>query len=283
MARHWARAFADIAEIRVLVARDAPLILPFAILGSQLRLIGEGLFDYQDVCGSAVNLGPAQWAEAERQVENLGWERVQITGLPESSAFLPYWQAWATPTAFARALQRSAEALPLPQQHPRYARRWHRAQALGVRLCLESEPALRDEVLHWLLDRKAGAFGASNVLDPRACRWLETMVQHERDLAELWSLRLGGRILSALLCWRISPESQPAVRYAYTISYDQQAAELSPGVLLLYAVVCRSGEERMKFDFLTGEQAFKQHFATTHCRLLRLYGQHDPTRTCRLS
>lgn len=283
MARHWARAFADIAEVLILVGRDARVILPFALQGAQLQLIGEGLFDYQDVCGSAASLDSALWADAWRQMASFRWDGLYITGVPESSDFLRFWQTKATPTVFARALQRSALAPPLPAQHRRYARRWRKAREQGVNLRLETESRDRNEILHWLLDHKAARFGAGNVLDLRARRWLEAMVQHERDLAELWSLRQNGRILSGLLCWKFPLASQSAVRYAYTISYDQQAAELSPGVLLLYAVVCRSGEEGMGFDFLTGEQPFKQHFATSHCRLLRLRGRPTLINACRLS
>lgn len=283
MARHWMQAFADTAEVCILTWGEPPLILPFVVRGHQLQLIGEGLFDYQDACGRAVIMNPGLWSEAWQQLAGIPWDRLQITGVREGSAILHFARMRATPAVYARALQRPAQAPLLNEEHRRYARRWRAAQGEGVRLCQERAAAARCETLQWLLEHKAADFGADNVLDPRACRWLEAMVRDERELTELWSLRRGGRILSALLCWRYSHRSGQAVRYAYTISYDQQAAELSPGVLLLYAVVCRSGEERMGFDFLTGDQPFKRHFATGGFQLLHLRGPRNPMNACRLS
>lgn len=278
LARSWARAFAPEIEVRILVAEGVPVILPFVLRNGQLGLIGEGLFDYQDLCGDPGAFTPELQVESRWLASGWKWNRVQITGVPAASPSGDYWNSWAGRQDFASAPRRPAQAPPLPRQHPRYARRWRRAVAMGIRLHCETAPAKRRAVLHWLLERKAEHFGTSNVLQPLACRWLETMVENEPDMAELWSLRSGDEILSALLCWR-----GVAARSAYTISYDQRAAELSPGVLLLYAVVCRCGEERMDFDFLTGEQSFKQHFATEATRLLRFHGSARQPPACRPS
>ncbi|MGH9518158.1 MAG: GNAT family N-acetyltransferase, partial [Terriglobales bacterium] len=243
-----------------------------------LMLLGEGLFDYQDACGDPTAFSQDLQRESLSLASAWKWNEVRVTGVADASPFGGYWNRWAGGQDFASAPRRPAQAPPLPRQHPRYARRWRQAEALGIRLQEEASPSNRRAVLGWLLEHKAERFGVNNVLQPLACLWLEMMVENEPELTELWSLRQGDAILSALLCWR-----GLAVRSAYTISYDLRAAELSPGVLLLYAVVCRSAKEQMDFDFLTGEQNFKRQFATETTRLLRFHCARTQLHECRPS
>lgn len=123
-------------------------------------------------------------------------------------------------------------------------------------------------MLQWILQQKERALQAreqDNVLDECAVRWLQAMVAHEPTMTELWQLHRGDETIAGLLSWRSTP-----VRYAYTISYRRDAAAMSPGILLLYGILCDSVAEGLQFDFLTGEQPFKLRFADARRRLLRL-------------
>ncbi|MGH9394473.1 MAG: GNAT family N-acetyltransferase, partial [Terriglobales bacterium] len=152
----------------------------------------------------------------------------------------------------------------LGREHRRLAQRW---EAAGVALRQPATDRERLELLQWLLEQKRQACtgrGEHNALGTREQAWLEAMVAQERTLAELWSLTRGGERAAALLCWRTA-----AVRYGYTIGYNPRMAALSPGVLVLFAVLRQTMKEGRAFNFLTGEQAYKLRFATHRDVLLR--------------
>ncbi|MGH9481590.1 MAG: GNAT family N-acetyltransferase [Terriglobales bacterium] len=260
-ARHWAAAFRQEAAVQVWFCRNPPLVAPLVVREDRLGLIGEGLFDYLDLIGEA----PARWLyEVAELAQRASWSSAQFTGVPRHSPHGAFWQALGGTSAEYAAAPLRTEGGDVDAEHPRLAARW---DAAGVELRLETELAVRRRVLAWLFDRKARALaarGERNVLGANEQRWLAAMAENEPGLTELWSLRRGGEILAALLCWRTA-----AVRYAYTLSYEQRCAALSPGVLLLYAVVRQTMNQRRAFNFLTGDQAFKLRLATDRDPLLR--------------
>ena len=278
-ARHWARAFADTAETRIWVSTGdspAPLLVPLVLRESRLSLLGDGLFDYLALVGVGRRW---QLQEAAERVLGERWSEMNISGVrpdPVQAAFWHSLDAEAEP--FAAAPQRhpppGGNAVPLlEREHPRLLSRWRRARREGCYLRQETELRLRLELLDWLLaqkNRRCAAQGVTNVLGAREQHWLRLMVEHEPQLAELWSWRDQNGPLSALLCWRTA-----RVRYAYTIGYGTRAPERSPGILLLFALLRRTMEAGQSFDFLTGEQAFKRRLATCCQPLLRYRRQRE--------
>lgn len=260
-ARNWAAVFCRDVELQIWVQNPGPLVLPFALRNGQLGLIGEGLFDYLDLVGLAP---PQLLLEAVEKVSGLDWRSAQFTGVPAASPHAIFWKGLnAECSEYAAAPWRPAPD-PTFGDHARWAVRWRAAQA---ELQLETGPAERRRLLAWLLDRKARALaarGAANVLGACEQRWLAAMVEHEPHIAELWALRRRGELLAALLAWQT-----PTMRYAYTLSYEQRAAALSPGLLLLYALVRYTMNQGRGFNFLTGEQSFKLRLATLRDPLLR--------------
>ncbi len=260
-ARQWARCYAGEAELRIGWQATPPLIVPLAVRRGRLELMGEGLFDYLDLIGRAEANGQGEAAERAR-----GWgcAAAQFTGVGAGTRFGVFWQGLgAEARPYAAAPVRAAGAR-LEGEHRRLEARWRRAQPT---LRLETEAGARRHLLAWLLDHKARGLagrGERNVLGAREQNWLAAMVEGEPELSELWALERGGRRLSALLAW----QSRDA-RYGYTISYEEEAAELSPGILLLFAVVRHTMNEGRSFHFLTGEQAYKRRFATHGAALLR--------------
>jgi len=265
-ARHWAACFADQTEMRVGWSENPAAVVPLVRRGGMWSLIGEGLFDYQDVIGRP-GTEAALWTREQTD------GHLQVTGVPEGTGQHKFWQqSGMEARQFSCAPTRVAGAeSELPQEHPRQQRRW---QAAGAQLEKVEGRGGRLRHLDWLLEHKAQGLAAQareNVLDAGARRWLGAMVESELDLAELWSLRRAGETLAGILCWRSA-----AVRYAYTIAYDARFAALSPGVLALYALLRQTMREGRGFNFLTGEQEFKLRFATGRETLLR-YASFHPT------
>jgi len=260
-AQQWVRCFAGVAELRIAWRVAPPLIVPLVVRRGRLELMGEGLFDYLDLIGAA---GPGLEREAAELALGLDWPKAQFTGIAAATRFGGFWRALgAEAQPFATAPVRAAGAA-LDGEHRRLEARWRRAHPT---LRLETEAGPRRQVLAWLLDHKARALagrGEANVLGAAEQRWLTAMVEHEPARCELWTLERGGRRLSALLAWQ-----NRGARYGYTLSYEEDAAELSPGILLLFAVVRHTMNEGRSFHFLTGEQAYKQRFATHGEPLLR--------------
>lgn len=260
-ARPWAACFADEAEIAIGWRACPPVIIPLARRAGHWSLLGEGLFDYQDLVGTA---GPDVQADAARWLASQWDAPVSITGVPAASPWRGLWRrSGLSEKRYAAVPVRAADGNDLAAEHPRVERRW---QAAGAALTAVTAPADRRRMLAWLLERKAAALeakGERNVLGPKECRWMLRMVEQEPAVAELWQLRRRGDVLAGLLCWLT-----PQVRYAYTIAYEPEAAAISPGVLALYALLRHTRREGRAFNFLTGEQAFKQRFATAREELL---------------
>lgn len=257
-AHRWAEIFARECDMQVW--SDGELLIPLASREGELWPLGEGLFDYVDLVGTTGDLHrAAEWIAGQ------AWSSLQITGVRASSPFAPFWRELAGEgEAFTAAPHRLPDTADpaggLEAEHRRAASRWRRAQAQGAVCERLDEPTARARLLTWMLERKSerlAAHGTANVLGSREQRWLERMITAEPQLSELWRLRLRQRPIAGLLCWL-----HAGTRYAYTICHDPEFNLISPGILLLFAVLRFTMEERLRFDFLTGEQAFKQRFAT---------------------
>ncbi len=263
---HWARIFAADGSLRIWSHVSEPALAAFTVRNGQLRLLGQGLFDYVDLIGTA---SPA--AQRQLALQLLDWEewrQFEATGVPADSRFTALWEALQPDQDLYSAAPLLLNPLRFQHEHRRIARRWQQCLQAGWQLRQVAHSEERQTLLHWILEQKEQALrarGCRNVLDGAAARWLEAMVTHAPEVTELWQLHRGAETTAGLLSWRSTP-----VRYAYTISYSGQAAAMSPGTLLLYGVLCNSVAAGLRFDFLTGEQPFKLRFADARRRLLRL-------------
>jgi hypothetical protein len=257
-ARHWIGTFAH-AEVEIWVHSGSSLVLPVARRNDRVSLVGEGLFDYCDLVGPG-----ADGAVLERAADIMtaGDLKPRATGVRADSPFMDFWRRVGEGAHFSAAPQRPASAGALG--HTRLAGRWQREHDAGACVREETDTRERRAVLDWILERKQ--CHPANVLGALERQWIETVVEHSPQLAEVWSLCRGDHIMSALLCWRYPP-----TRYCYTIAHEPADAALSPGILLLYFVVSRSMSAGWDVDFLTGEQDFKLRFATRRQPLQR-YG-----------
>lgn len=263
---HWARVYAADGSLRIWSHEPGPALAAFTLHQGRLALLGQGLFDYVDLVGEASLTAQRQLACQLLDWDE--WRQFDATGVPADSPFTEFWQAFAPEQkAFSvapllRYLDRFSSA------HPRLARRLRQYRRTGWVLRQVRERHERQAFLPWILEQKRQtlqAQGCSNVLDGDAARWLQAMVEHEPVLTELWQLYRGAETAAGLLTWRST-----SVRSAYTISYRGGAAAMSPGILLLYGVLCDSVAEGLHFDFLTGEQPFKLRFADARRHLLRV-------------
>lgn len=229
--------------------------------GDRLTLVGQGLFDYLDLLGEADD--EAQQELAARVLADPDWRFLEVGGLRRPSRFEAFWRAlgagWEAEAAAPRLRAMPVEAWRTA--HARWAQRWRRAQAHGLtvkRVAAAERPGWRA----WIEARKTRALaaaGATTVLGAPEWQWLERMLTAEVAAVELWLLQRGEEPLAALVSWLDT--GPPRIRHGYTICYEECAGALSPGILLLFAVVERTLAEGGEFDFLTGEQPFKLQFA----------------------
>lgn len=266
---HWARIYAADASLRIWRHPSEPALAAFTVRNGQLTMLGQGLFDYVDMVGTA---SPAAQRQLARQLLDWQeWRQFEATGVPADSRFTVFWEALQPEQEIYSAAPLLLNPLRFQQEHGRAAHRWRQCLQAGWQLRQLWQHDERQALLHWILEQKEQALraqGRCNVLDQAAVRWLQTMVTRAPEMTELWQLHRGAETIAGLLSWCSTP-----VRYAYTISYSGQAAAMSPGILLLYGVLCNSVAAGLRFDFLTGEQPFKLRFADARRRLLRLRKQ----------
>jgi CelD/BcsL family acetyltransferase involved in cellulose biosynthesis len=80
--------------------------------------------------------------------------------------------------------------------------------------------------------------------------------RQEGSRCEIFTLEHGSSLAAALVTFR-----DEEVRRFYTIYYDHAWRRFSPGISLLFEVSRRTLEQRLSFDLMTGEQAYKMRIA----------------------
>ena len=93
----------------------------------------------------------------------------------------------------------------------------------------------------------------------------------DKGAARLYALRLDGRIIASA---DVLVENNKA--YSYIGGFDPEFAAFSPGSLVLEYAIARSIEEGAReFDFLRGQEAYKQAWGAREYRSARLFLWHD--------
>jgi CelD/BcsL family acetyltransferase involved in cellulose biosynthesis len=146
------------------------------------------------------------------------------------------------------------------QQVRRFARRAAREAEVRVRRT-ESAAALETDMRTFfaLHDKRFGERGGSSLSADRARSFHLDFAGAalEQGWLRLWILELDGGPAAAWYGWRLGE------RYSYYNSgFDPAFAALSPGLVLISAVIESAFEEgASEFDFLLGEESYKYRFA----------------------
>jgi CelD/BcsL family acetyltransferase involved in cellulose biosynthesis len=262
---HWNRLAAEVFGDRqaphvILAERGAgTTILPLAIReDGKATLLGEKLFDYRDLLSSGDrDLEIAAFAEAAK----LGCD-FEITALSETAAAC--WGMFPTqPFCTApRILRSNCSAEQLVAAHRRLGRHSRRLAARGAHL------RVRDGSDHAFI-RELYALKAlqpgSLFTDPLRREFMEQICGEEGDACEIFTYETHDHLVAAILTFRGT-----GTRHFYTVYYDIEWGQFSPGQVLLYEAGVRSLEQGLDCDFMTGEYPYKMRLANYAAPLRRL-------------
>jgi CelD/BcsL family acetyltransferase involved in cellulose biosynthesis len=240
-------------------------LVPAAVEGGRLGLIGEALFDYRDVLSSG---DPGVIRDAWGQLSHFGlgfWFQALRGG-----SHLRQWRALGfelQPFASAPQVRRAeCSADEFTSRHTRVARLLRRMQRAGAELRRYSGSA--SALVRSIYQRKAQqslASGESLFADPARVEFMIAVSAAHPAACEIFALESGASLIAALVCFR-----DGGTRRFYTINYDPRWSGYSPGTVLLFEVTRQSLAEGLDCDYMTGEQPHKLRFATSCEPLFRV-------------
>ncbi|SRR6266568_4119920 len=271
----WIETFRPqtLATIEVRLGNRLTGLAPFLIYRKQsdhvLAFMGGGISDYLDVI-----VDPEHEAQTMSSVWDavaiLGeWTLVELTDLPAHSAVLK------TPTFQVAGREHdTCSALALPstedellhllskRQRANLRNARSRAQRAGGCLIEVATPDTLSEFLDCLFQLHTVRWsraGQSGVLSDEKVKTFHRQSAPfllAKGVLRLYRLRMGSRTLAVIY----SLFEQDTV-FCYLQGFDPEFAYFSPGTQLMFAVLqdaVRLG--RKKFDFLRGQEAYKQHW-----------------------
>jgi len=283
----WNRHYGAEHTAFVPVLRDAggalrgliPLALPNTGRPRVCRLAGANLGDrFHPVCKPGDEVAVARAAGEALADAPKAWTVVSLDHVQLDE---PWVTAFGEATG-RRLTTRSRVAAPLPlielasheswdaylatrssnfrQQVRRFGRRAAREATMRLRRTESAEQLEADMGTFFdLHDRRFTERGGSSLSAERARGFHLDFARSalERGWLRLWFLELDGRPAAAWYGWRLGE------RYSYYNSgFDPAFAELSPGLVLISAVIQSAFEEGAAvFDFLLGEESYKYRFA----------------------
>jgi CelD/BcsL family acetyltransferase involved in cellulose biosynthesis len=271
----WIEAFHPqiLATIEVRLGNRLTGLAPFLIYRKQsdhvLALIGGGISDYLDVI-----VDPEHEAQTMSSIWDavaiLGeWTLVELTDLPADSAVLK------TPTFQTAGREHdTCSALALPstedellhllskRQRANLRNARSRAQKAGGCLIEVATPDTLSEFLDCLFQlhtvrwSRAGQSGVLRDEKVRTFHHHTAPLLMTRGILRLYRLCLGSRTLSVIYSL-----FERGTVFCYLQGFDPEFAYLSPGTQLMFAVLQDAVRLGMKkFDFLRGQEAYKQHW-----------------------
>ena len=242
-------------------------IIPTALEGESLTLLGDVLFDYRDVLSNDRDA----LAEAWRVVAS--WRRpLRFVALRADSPH-GFWPAvGAEPFCGAPSISLDEiTAEEFAHRHWRQAKQVRHLFREGARFV--HADGSHSGLVRWIYQQKFAQFAgtANNVFaDPQLVEFMVEMAAQEDARCDVYGFEMDGSIISSLITFRDeAPGARPVRRY-YTTTFDPRRARLSPGIALLYEVARQSLAEGIDVDFQTGEQFHKSRLATRSTQLYRV-------------
>jgi CelD/BcsL family acetyltransferase involved in cellulose biosynthesis len=256
-----------------------PLALPRSGHPRVCRIAGANLGDrFHPVCDPAAEPEVAAAAGEALVAAPEPWSVISLDHVQTDE---PWVQALGEATG-RRLSMRTRVAAPLPlidvasheswdaylgtrssnfrQQVRRFARRAARQAEVRIRRTERADDLDADMGTFFELhDKRFGERGGSTLSAERARNFHLDFARGalEQKWLRLWFLELDGRPAAAWYGWRLGG------RYSYYNSgFDPEFSALSPGLVLISAVIESAFEEGAgEFDFLLGEESYKYRFA----------------------
>ena len=278
----WARAFAADRPLQILAVSDAGgalagLLPLYEETPARLCLLGGvEVSDYLDVIAVAGSEEEVWQALLQhRAAQAVEWDLHAIRAASPTVALLPR----LAPTVGLRALtvvEERCPVLPLPATWEEYLARLSgkdrhelkrkmrklERELPGVTVRSHAGAAGWDEALgRFLALHRLSKVGKARFMDERMERFFRdaTLALAQAGWARLWFLDWDGASIATFLC----------VEYAgsvglYNSGFDPAHARLAPGIVLLAHVIMDAiGRGIPVFDFLRGEEPYKQDFGPT--------------------
>jgi CelD/BcsL family acetyltransferase involved in cellulose biosynthesis len=266
-----AQIFAEREEHFVIFAECArgAAILPGAITRNNVTLLSEELFDYRDILAVGDDEASSLAWKTLGEVSHTPDTEFRVKGVCESSLVRGFQN---NPKSGAKIFMseffanapsvRCKEALSR-QKHPRLERNFERLKADGceMKIATASDGRLITEILSLKAKQDANSLFHDLLRIEVLCQ----MAALAGNRCEIFALTNGSTIVAALITF-IDGEW----RRLYTTYYDARWGKSSPGVSLVNHVIGLSIEVGMNVDLMTGEQPYKQRFATSKEALFTL-------------
>jgi CelD/BcsL family acetyltransferase involved in cellulose biosynthesis len=259
-----AQQFLNDAPYVVLAESDSSMaIVPAAVTGGeQITMLGDMLFDYRAcLCAGA----PEAHQAALGKLAELGLP-MEITAVREAD-LEPFGNLEPSVFCNAPSVQRqSVTADQFTGEHSRLGRFFRRLAKQRVEL--QQHFGDNEKLVRWIYEKKGEQFSGSAVdifNDPRRVDFMARAAALDPGACEIFTFSTPQQIVAALVTFR-----DAHVRRFYTIWFDQEWAQYSPGVVLVFAITQRSLAEGLDCDYMTGEQPHKVRLATGMMRLFRV-------------
>jgi CelD/BcsL family acetyltransferase involved in cellulose biosynthesis len=240
-------------------------IVPACVTNSQIGLLGDALFDYRAVLhvGATEALGAAfsYLADLEMPLDVTAVREGDLGGF-----------GLVEPAFFCNApgVQRqNSSADQFSAEHSRLGRFFRRLAKQRVEL--QQFFGDHASLVRWVYERKGEQFSGSGLdifSDPSRIEFMVRAAAIRPSDFEIFAFTTAGRVIAALVTLR-----DAHVRRFYTVWFDPEWAQYSPGTVLVFAITQRSLAEGLDCDYMTGEQPHKIRFATNMTRLFRVAGQ----------
>ncbi len=232
-------------------------LVPAALTGDGITLLGETLFDYRDVLHAG-----------DEQTLRHCWAKLAglRLGLRFTSLYgdLPHWSALEPRLFTAAPLTSGLSADEFAHRHPRMGHKLRRLVRMGVEL--RRYRADETALLRWIYEQKAKqALTFLNLFDdPRRREFMVDAAALDPAACDIFTLEKE-EVIAALVTFR-----DRRFRRFYTTWFHHHWAQYSPGMVLSYETARISLAEGLDCDFMTGEQPHKTRLATASVPLYRV-------------
>jgi CelD/BcsL family acetyltransferase involved in cellulose biosynthesis len=258
-----ARVFRSRERPHIVVgASDAGLaIIPASVVETEVRLIGETLFDYRDVLSTdelLIEAGLAELAKLEKVFSvtairgQIGTKRWQGLTLEPFARAPGVWKKDVT----------SEEFLSSQRRLGRHSRRI-RKHGIDLR----EYPGSNRDLVRLIYEKKGGQGSTAENLFADSLRreFMAEICSHPEVCCDIYTYETSCDLVAALVTFR-----DGETRRFYTVYFDRRWAELSPGQVLLFEITAKSLGEGLDCDYMTGEYPYKMRLATDGVPLYRV-------------
>ena len=235
-------------------------LIPAALTsgGTALSFLGETLFDYRNVL-----------CKGDESVLRRAWGKVSEVAMPlEFAALRGEQEKWRnfelTPFTNAPGILRSKmTAEQFLAGHPRLGRQVRRLAKRGA--ALNRHDGRASQLIRWIYERKAEQPQGDIFIDQVRREFMVRVAERDPEACSVFTYETATQVVAALVTFR-----HRQTRHFYTIYFDNEWAQFSPGQVLLYEATGVTLAEGLDCDYMTGEQPYKMRLATNSVPLYRV-------------